>query len=41
MKQDEEVICTISKDSNHISNQYLTTHKKKIATVKWKKANDS
>ena len=30
MEQDEEIICIISKYSNHVSNQYLATQKEKI-----------
>ena len=44
MEQDEEAICTISKDSNHISNQDLITEKaraKKLLLPKMNIASNS
>ena len=33
MEQDEEAICTIKKYSNHFSNQYFATQKKRIKNL--------
>ena len=33
MEQDEEVICIIKKDSNHVSNQYLANQKERTKNL--------